>query len=251
MLHTLITRLHGRARKATSSSCLVALLIGKRHFNDASLNLPLKLSLSLHHQQAQSYSGGGDSSKISNSIQAMSKYCSATINKQFDLSLRPRLALKLHYDMSMYIITGFARNLESTTSISRTYRPKASQLTVLQNCCLVRDTKIGYHFYISVLFLLHNELLQYKYSSWFLLHGFYRFNEAVHSTMLYTFKQGYRQTPYRTEANQISHAFEDAHQRGQPTPRRRTITHLALLQSSGYPPHSNKQLYLYRVGGGL
>jgi len=172
MLHTLITRLHGRALKATSSSCLVALLTRKRHFNDASLNLPLKLSLLLHHQQARSYSGGGDSSKISNSIQAMSKYCSATINKQFDLSLRPRLALKLHCDMSMYIITGFARNLESTTSISRTYRPKASQLTVLQNCCLVRDTKIGYHFYISVLFLLHNELLQYKYSSWFLLHGF-------------------------------------------------------------------------------
>ena len=70
--------------------------------------------------------------------------------------------------------------------------------------------------------------------------------------MLYTFHyQGYHQSLYRTEANQISHAFEDAHQRDQPTPRRRTITHLALLLSSGYPPHLNKQLYLYRVGGGL
>ena len=208
MLHTLITRLHGRAFKATSSFRLVAWLTRKRHFNDASLNLPLKLSLSLHLQQARSYSGGRDSLKISNllhanrviltlshsshiyiapfvpsysinlvlhspsishtwenSIQAISKYCSATINKQFDLPLRPRLALKLHYDMSMYIINGFARNLESTTSISRTYGLKASQLTVLQNCCLVRDTTIRYCFYTLVLFLLHNELLQYEYSS--------------------------------------------------------------------------------------
>jgi len=63
--------------------------------------------------------------------------------------------------MSTYIITGYVRNHKQTTSISRTYRLKANQLMVLQNCCLVRDTKIGYHFYTSIHFLQSNELLQY------------------------------------------------------------------------------------------
>jgi hypothetical protein len=97
-----------------------------------------------------------------------------------------RLASKPHCDMSTYIITGYARNPESTTSISRTYRLKASQLTVLQNCCLVRDTKIGYHFYISVLFLLHNELLYYSTLpgfSYMVFTGLTR----LYTTMLYTF----------------------------------------------------------------
>ena len=71
--------------------------------------------------------------------------------------------------------------------------------------------KIGYHFYTSIHFLQSNELSQYCTLPG-LLHVVVLFEEAVHFTTLYiSYYQGYHQSPYRTEANQISHAFEDAH----------------------------------------
>jgi hypothetical protein len=76
---------------------------------------------------------------------------------------------------------------------------------VVQNYYLVRDTKIGYHFYISIYLLQSNELLQYGTlpSS---LYKVSKFKEAVHFTTLYdssTFHTIRDTTNLYTERKQI------------------------------------------------
>ena len=141
--YTLTTRPHRRAHKAISSSCLAALSTRKQHSNNVSPNQPLKLSLSPPPLQAQSSYGGGDCLRISNSTQIMSRYYTATINRQFDWLQQPHHVSKRRLGTLIYIITGFDKKLNQTMSIWHTYRPAYNLLTVLQNCCLVSVMKIG------------------------------------------------------------------------------------------------------------
>lgn len=167
----------------------------------ASPSLLLKLNLSLPPQQVLNYSGGGESLRTLSSTQAITRSYTVTTSKRFVSSRRLRHASKRHSDTLTYIDTGYAKKHKSGTSASHIYRSKASQLTVLKNCCLVRDTRTGYHFYISIHFLLHNELLQYSTLPGFSYMGFTGLTSLYTlQCSIFSYYQGYHQYPYRTRS---------------------------------------------------
>ena len=149
----LIIKLPAKARKATSSSSLVVPLTGKPHCSDVSPSLPQKQSLSLLRLLALNSYGGGESSVISALIRTTSNYYTATINRQYDYSRLPHLALRRVFDTSTSIITGYVKNHKQTTSTSRTHKLTVNQQTVLQSFCLDKSTNTGFHFFTSNPFL--------------------------------------------------------------------------------------------------
>ena len=141
----------------------------------------------------------------------------------------------------------------------------------LQNFCLVRDIKIGYYFYISNLFLQSNKLIKcWTLFLFFLLYGFGEFYQGQHYPftsilaalvpaqrlqhntffLLATSIQNEKQSGPQCQLQETSNCW------GRPQYRARSTNtataddpHLALLQSSGYPPHLFKQLYPYTGQG--
>src|SRR5438552_17773317 len=112
--------------------------------------------------------------------------------------------------MLIYIITGYVKKFKTITSISHTFNPKANQLMDLQSSYLDKDMKIGYLFYILMIFH-HN-------------------SQIVHNAVMLS--KGNHQPPYRTRSKLGTTPPETSeYMRNPHTLQRQTIAHLELHQS--------------------